>query len=162
MIPPPPRSTLFPYTTLFRSFSASALAKLWSVNIELSTIYSSDQWSGYLTNSVDGMALMHSLNPTDASMELDLLSAASGAGLPLMQPRVDRSASDLTQILAVFNSPIKSLPGGDVTAEWGVEWRLEGGRYVDQMQSVDRRMFGGFSQLQVPIVSEEMQLFGIY
>src|SRR5690348_17863867 len=39
MIPPPPRSPLFPYTTLFRSTSAPSFSGCWKIgeSIELST-----------------------------------------------------------------------------------------------------------------------------
>src|SRR5947209_16589010 len=41
MIPPPPRSTLFPYTTLFRSFSPSLIqaSALWHTEPEIATAW---------------------------------------------------------------------------------------------------------------------------
>src|SRR5690242_761883 len=58
MIPPPPRSTLFPYTTLFRSqFSPSKNPNVWSIvasfacNTTLLIAYPFEHWVSILLSS---------------------------------------------------------------------------------------------------------------
>src|SRR5438105_9031113 len=63
MIRPPPRSTLFPYTTLFRSLIAG-LAHLWFV-----TIHPFDDGNGRIARAIADMALARSERSTQRRSE---------------------------------------------------------------------------------------------
>ena len=71
MIRRPPRSTLFPYTTLFRSVTADEIAdpqhiqiKLW-VNEELKQSFNTDDMAHQIPRIIEWVSSIHELNPGD-------------------------------------------------------------------------------------------------
>lgn len=155
--------TTFNLDSMLVRGSGSLRGKIDSWNWEASVLRSEEDAEIRFENVLDNDRLAVALASTDPDRQLNLLSPGLAASpdvlASLMRPQdIDTLAIDVTQLTAVADGMLFSLPAGEASLILGAEWRKESGQFDSLFGSFDREVAGGFAELELPLVSDSMNL----
>lgn len=153
-------------STLARG-AVSLRARLGSWDWELSLLRSEDDAELSTENMLDPMRLMQALASSDPNQALNVFRSGPAGSPELLATLVAAAqlatfANDASQVTGLLSGPIFRLPGGNVIAVLGSEWRSEAVQFDAVLGSFEREIAAGFAELRIPLFSAGMQVPGMH
>jgi iron complex outermembrane recepter protein len=136
-------------------------AKTWSW--ELSLLRSEEDAESRFDNVLDSARLAQVLADPDPARTVNLLAPGPAASPELLATLlgptdIDTFATDATQLSGWVSGRLFGLPGGDVSAVLGTEWRKESVQFDAVLGSFQREVGAAFTELHLPVVSQAMHV----
>jgi iron complex outermembrane recepter protein len=141
--------------------TGSLHGKLKKWDWDLSLLRSEEDARQRIDNVVDATKL--ALVLANPERTLNLLAAGPAGGPEVLAsvlapPKIDNWATDGTQLTGSLGGNLLVVRAGAVSGVFGGEWRKEAVEFDSLLGSFDREVAAGFAQVQVPLLSEHMQL----